>query len=780
VSIALTLAVLGTWLLLAAGLSAFGAVFLHRLGRVEPGWHHLYCAVWTGFALLIASLMLWHFFLPVDERALFMFSSAAALALIIERRWFASAMRLPFSRPFAVAVIAMAIWTANHTLPPGGMDDYTYEFQTIRWFHDYPIVPGLANLHGRLGFNNSHHLLAAMLSAGIWKGEVNHLFNGFFILLACILLLDAIRDLAQGAQASLERSLFSALLLCPCITLVVYERFSPGLSTLKADVFVCAATVVLASLFLRWARTPPGATSIAPCATALLIGAVTPSVKISTLVFCGSIAAVIALRSLLQVKPDTARKRLIVGALAVDAVIAICFPIRGIVLSGYPFYPLTTLGFNVDWRVPTAEANAERAYVTSYARLQPIYDIHAVSGWQWVPGWVRSTVATDKVNLLLPIVLAAVCIPFFVVGSPRGDPRGATPEFTPDWAYATLAATSAVSLIVWFIEAPAGRFALGQAWILFASALSWAVHRQRGGWSWNALIISLGLTFPVAAFLLLYCFRISSGRLPIFVLFVFIVFWMAAFGCLRLRKPGFLAALCMVLALYPYGERSVTYIKNGAYRMLGQIIWINLTHLPHPAAPLPQLRQTRSGLNVYDTHFATYQTPLPNTRYFNPYLELRTARMQDGFRNSSPSDSTVYGETASFGYEVDVWPQDIDAARLALRIADKRTLVAVHESIIAGNRVLEPGTYAWELIDSPSGRNIVQIFNMEGKIEAIIVAAPNYRLQPTGNTPFLFWETPAGVPKAVRAWFYPGDKAGQQFAYPMNLISQLAAARPSR
>jgi LPXTG-motif cell wall-anchored protein len=28
-----------------------------------------------------------------------------------------------------------------------------------------------------------------------------------------------------------------------------------------------------------------------------------------------------------------------------------------------------------------------------------------------------------------------------------------------------------------------------------------------------------------------------------------------------------------------------------------------------------------------------------------------------------------------------------------------------------------------------------------------------------------FWETPAGQPKAVRAWFYPGDNFGQEFAY---------------
>src|SRR6185437_374088 len=43
---------------------------------------------------------------------------------------------------------------------------------------------------------------------------------------------------------------------------------------------------------------------------------------------------------------------------------------------------------------------------------------------------------------------------------------------------------------------------------------------------------------------------------------------------------------------------------------------------------------------------------------------------------------------------------------------------------------------------------------------------------------FAFWETPAGVPKAVHAWFYPGDNYGQAFAYPKKLVAQLASARP--
>jgi hypothetical protein len=110
---------------------------------------------------------------------------------------------------------------------------------------------------------------------------------------------------------------------------------------------------------------------------------------------------------------------------------------------------------------------------------------------------------------------------------------------------------------------------------------------------------------------------------------------------------------------------------------------------------------------------------------------------------------------------------------------DKMTYVTVNEQIIAGNKVLPPGTYVWKLLDSQSDRHIVQIFDKDQRhLEETILAMPNYRLQPTGKSQFAFWETPAGVPKAVRAWFYPGDNFGQEFAYPKKLVAQLASAAP--
>lgn len=106
----------------------------------------------------------------------------------------------------------------------------------------------------------------------------------------------------------------------------------------------------------------------------------------------------------------------------------------------------------------------------------------------------------------------------------------------------------------------------------------------------------------------------------------------------------------------------------------------------------------------------------------------------------------------------------------------KRTVITINDPIQLPTMVLPAGTYVIKLLDSPSNRDIVQIFDKdEQHLLTTILALPNYRLTPTGKTVFTFWETPAGNPPAVRAWFYPGDNYGQEFVYPKGLSTQIAS-----
>jgi len=106
---------------------------------------------------------------------------------------------------------------------------------------------------------------------------------------------------------------------------------------------------------------------------------------------------------------------------------------------------------------------------------------------------------------------------------------------------------------------------------------------------------------------------------------------------------------------------------------------------------------------------------------------------------------------------------------------NKKTVVTFSQAVEIPGKILPAGTYTFQLLDSPSDRHIVQVFNADGsQIITTILAINDYRLQPTGETIMKFNERPGDSPEALRAWFYPGDNFGQEFVYPKARAIQLA------
>jgi hypothetical protein len=97
---------------------------------------------------------------------------------------------------------------------------------------------------------------------------------------------------------------------------------------------------------------------------------------------------------------------------------------------------------------------------------------------------------------------------------------------------------------------------------------------------------------------------------------------------------------------------------------------------------------------------------------------------------------------------------------------DKMTTVTFGEPVQVPGMVLPAGTYVFKLMDSPSDRNIVEIFNADDtKLITTSQAIPDYRTTTPDKPIFSFEERPSGRPEALKAWFYPGDNYGEQFLY---------------
>jgi outer membrane biosynthesis protein TonB len=121
---------------------------------------------------------------------------------------------------------------------------------------------------------------------------------------------------------------------------------------------------------------------------------------------------------------------------------------------------------------------------------------------------------------------------------------------------------------------------------------------------------------------------------------------------------------------------------------------------------------------------------------------------------------------------------------------NKKTIVTFSGPVMVGKTHLDAGTYVFKLADSPSDRHIVQIFNAdESHVIATILAIPDWRLTPTGDTTIKFSETSDGDTQsgtlpadgvAMKEWFYPGDNFGQEFkVVPQPVVAEVTEPAPA-
>lgn len=105
----------------------------------------------------------------------------------------------------------------------------------------------------------------------------------------------------------------------------------------------------------------------------------------------------------------------------------------------------------------------------------------------------------------------------------------------------------------------------------------------------------------------------------------------------------------------------------------------------------------------------------------------------------------------------------------------KTGIRTTHPIELPGNVVLPSGEYVIKLLDSPSNRHVVQVFNKEqNQVYATVHAIPTQRQQPAERAIIALYETPADQPMFIRHWFYPGDTIGQEFVYSKDRAKYIA------
>lgn len=481
------------WMLLCVGI---GAGVWRILRGVAPARAETWLlAYWLGLAGVIGALQVWHLFaaVGVGSLVLLLMLSAAGWAGAWRNLW---ALRKAGSGAvfYALAGLFIFMFAANNAiLEPKRYDAGLYQIQSVMWTNAYPIVNGLGNLHGRLGFNNSFHLYIAQMNVGIIDGRGMHLANGVPLLMLAAGGLLAVFRYVQRARTD-AYTLYWMLAL----PLALRHLFQISLYSPDNDLLVLLVGYVTVGLLVQMAADPQHTDRAAHFgALGLLLGVgVTFKLSFATQ---GALFAVAAL--LLHLRDRQALRKPLIQALVGALLLVGVWMARGVLLTGYPLYPATVLPFAVDWRMLPEVGAQEAAWVRAWAR-QPyvegtadVISMPMLEGYGWLRAWLLDTLLTtpNLFDVTLPLGLAAAAL---TVKLARRDAFGRA------WLPAL---PLIVSLLVWFWIAPSPRFAGVAFWGLAAVTLgalatetpALGAQRINGGFVAVALLCFITLPIPL-------------------------------------------------------------------------------------------------------------------------------------------------------------------------------------------------------------------------------------------------------------------------------------------
>ena len=98
--------------------------------------------------------------------------------------------------------------------------------------------------------------------------------------------------------------------------------------------------------------------------------------------------------------------------------------------------------------------------------------------------------------------------------------------------------------------------------------------------------------------------------------------------------------------------------------------------------------------------------------------------------------------------------------------ASQATKITFSKPIRLPSVTLPAGTYTFLHPTPMLDFHVVQVLSSDQtKSYGFFLTIPNDRLEKTNDTVVTFRETPVGYLDTVKAWFYPGEKSGEEFLY---------------
>lgn len=349
-------------------------------------------------------------------------------------------------------------------------DTGLYHAQAIRWIEEYGVVPGLANLHSRFGYNSAAFALCALFGGGGVMKYPMHCAAGFFALL-CAVKCTGLLTLPVRKRVRVSDFLYAGCIFY--LVAVFRELVSPA-----SDYF---AMLILFWTVLTWVELwEKGEREILPYGLLSLYLVYAATVKLSAAVLL--VLAVYPAVRLLKEK----KGRQVAVLIGLGILIALPYLIRNVIISGWLFYPFTFFDwFDVDWKISKGYADSDAKEIRAYA--MGIFDVYQLEQpfSRWFPNWLKGQAGLDRLLVLAGWAAAPVSAALAVCSVWKGLRAGKNaaarkgtgaaqsaekatalkPAGMEPFSFALLQAAAALGFFFWQFGAPLVRY--GYFYVLF-------------------------------------------------------------------------------------------------------------------------------------------------------------------------------------------------------------------------------------------------------------------------------------------------------------------------
>ncbi len=366
-----------------------------------------------------------------------------------------------------IIVIFLAVnWSLLPLLDYSNCEDTgLYHLPAIKWLKETATPFGLVNLHGRLGFNQSWFVVAAILEPMRLIAQypffiINSIlmfFYGSAIFLVAVNLLKktSLSDFFKSASLS---DIFLFLSIVPYFTSKISRSYakcpSPDLPTMIIIIFL--------TYFIIYEIENRPKTLIFRFLL-LVVSSFAFTIKLSVMpysigifVICFVLFIVRSNRNNIFQSMQKTNVRFIVVTVLSIVLIFVPYIVRGILLSGCVSYPLGHF-YDFKWAASLESCNNMSNLIKCWARTPGVDCMKSLDNWHWLVPWIGRN--TDLLKQPIIVGIVGNVLVFISVLMNKREIKKTIPFLVPF-------VLSTGGIVFWFLKAPDVRFAYGYLYSL--------------------------------------------------------------------------------------------------------------------------------------------------------------------------------------------------------------------------------------------------------------------------------------------------------------------------